>query len=70
MRNVLDYLLGLLRLRSRKSDADGNDVEPRYGKSVSYLPCPECGEGSLVYDEDREQSVCNSCGVAADGPSD
>lgn len=70
MRNVLEYLLGVLRLRSRKSDAGEDDIEPRYGNSVSYLPCPECGEGSLVYDEDREQSVCNSCGVAADGPSE
>jgi uncharacterized protein (DUF983 family) len=69
MGNVLDYLLGLLRLRARKNDAGENDTEPRYGKSVSYLPCPNCGEGSLVYDEDTEQSVCNSCGIVDDGPS-
>jgi len=39
---------------------------PRAGRSASYLPCRHCGEGSLVYDEDRATSVCRCCG-AIDG---
>ncbi|MEF8776185.1 MAG: hypothetical protein V5A43_06745 [Haloarculaceae archaeon] len=36
---------------------------PHTGRSASYLPCRHCGEGSLVYDEDRAASVCRCCGA-------
>jgi hypothetical protein len=39
---------------------------PRYGYSASYLPCRECGEGSLVYDESLATTVCRCCGAIDD----
>jgi ribosomal protein S27E len=36
---------------------------PRYGTSVSYMPCRECGEGSLVYDPELKATRCRCCGA-------
>jgi len=61
---VLGKLANLLRgwLRIGGGDPDPDDG-PRYGTSVSYTACPECGEGSLVYDPDAGGSRCNQCGA-------
>ncbi len=67
MRKLLGYLLGRLRTWRGGVEPDP-DERPRYGTSVSYTPCHECGEGSLVYDEDRGASVCRVCGAVDDGP--
>jgi hypothetical protein len=64
---LLDMIRGQIRTWLRDGPT-GPQHDPRYGESVSYLPCPECGEGSLVYDEDREASVCRACGAVDDGP--
>lgn len=31
-------------------------------RSANYMACRRCGEGSLVYDPEREASRCSSCG--------
>jgi hypothetical protein len=43
--------------------ADGPDGRPRYGVSVSYAPCPDCGEGALAYDPATGESRCAACGT-------
>jgi hypothetical protein len=61
---VLGKLVNLLRGWLRIGPADpGPDEGPRYGASVSYTACPDCGEGSLVYDPDAGGSRCNRCGA-------
>jgi len=52
----------------RGSAETGDGPAPRYGRSVSYTPCPACGEGSLVYDEDEGASVCRACGAVDEAP--
>jgi len=64
---LLDLIRGRIRLW-RQDDSSGPTHAPRYGESVSYVACSECGEGSLVYDENRGASVCNVCGAVDDGP--
>ena len=43
-------------------------VVPQYGESVKFMPCPECGEGSMQYDEETGAPRCSICGVVGDGP--
>jgi ribosomal protein S27E len=43
-----------------------SDESPRYGVSVSYTPCPECGEGTMEYDEAADESRCTVCGAVVD----
>jgi hypothetical protein len=51
LRKLVQYLRG--RWRTHKSSAELNPTEvPQYGESVDFMPCPECGEGSLEYDPD------------------
>lgn len=38
----------------------------RYGYSASYMPCRNCGEGSLVYDDALGGTVCRCCGELDD----
>jgi hypothetical protein len=42
------------------------DVEPRYGVSVSYAPCRDCGEGTMEYDPAADESRCTVCGTTTD----
>ncbi len=65
MRKILNLVVGRLKTLFQRDPAP--DDPPRYGSSVSYTACPECGEGSLTYDEDAGTSVCNVCGARADG---
>jgi len=59
---LLNYLRG--RWRTGKSNAEMNPAEvARYGESVNYMPCPECGEGSLQYDESVGAPKCSACGA-------
>lgn len=62
MRKLLEVVRSSLRLRTDDTSNTGSSTDPRYGESVSYGPCPNCREGSLVYDEKRETTVCNVCG--------
>lgn len=65
---LLNYLRG--RVRTRKSNAEMNPTEvPQYGESVNFMPCPECGEGSLQYNPDHSAPACNACGYVDDGPN-
>jgi len=52
---------------SVEGSAPSTDVpsteSPNYGFSASYMPCYECGEGSLVYDESVGGTVCRCCGA-------
>lgn len=65
--NLLNYLRG--RWRSKKSNAEMNPTEvAQYGESVNFMPCPECGEGSLQYDPDDGAPTCSACGYVDDGP--
>ena len=57
---ILDLLRGELRRLLRRDD-DPPDEGPRYGASVSYAPCPRCGEGSLRYDEASGTTRCTAC---------
>lgn len=70
MRRLLDLIRSRLRLWRRGGPAEEPGPDPRYGSSVSYTACSVCGEGSLVYDEDLEASVCNVCGETHDGRSE
>jgi len=64
---LLNYLRG--RRRTRKSNAEMNPTEvARYGESVNFMPCPECGEGSMQYDEEVGTATCRVCGAVDDGP--
>jgi uncharacterized protein (DUF983 family) len=64
---LLNYLRG--RRRTRKSNAEMNPTEvARYGESVNFMPCPECGEGSMQYDEEVGAPKCRVCGAVDDGP--
>jgi len=64
---LLDLIRGRIRLW-RRDGPSGPTHDPRYGQSVSYVPCHECGEGSLVYDEEEGASVCQVCGAVDEGP--
>jgi uncharacterized protein (DUF983 family) len=60
-----NYLRG--RWRTRKSNAEMNPTEvAQYGESVNFMPCPECGEGSMEYDPEAEAPKCNVCGTVDD----
>jgi hypothetical protein len=61
---LLNLVVGRVKSLFRRDP--GADDPPRYGSSVSYAACPECGEGSLTYDEGAGTSVCNVCGARAD----
>jgi hypothetical protein len=64
VRKLLNLVVGRVRALFRRDP--GPDDPPQYGSSVSYAACPECGEGSLTYDETAETSVCNVCGTRTD----
>ena len=64
MRRLLDLVKSRLRLLIRGGPEEDPGPDPRYGRSVSYTACSNCGEGSLVYDEERGTSVCSVCGAA------
>jgi len=32
------------------------------------MPCPECGEGSMQYDQEAGVPKCSACGAVDDGP--
>lgn len=59
MRKLFNLVRSRLRLLIRNEPED-DSRGPRYGSSVSYMPCRACGEASLVYDEEREATV-RSC---------
>lgn len=64
---LLNYIRG--RFRTRKSNAEMNPTEvPQYGESVNYLPCDECGEGTMQYDPELDAAKCTVCGAVDDGP--
>lgn len=64
---LLNYLRG--RYRTGKSNAEMNPTEvPQYGESVNYLPCHECGEGTMQYDEDLDAATCSTCGAVDETP--
>lgn len=64
---LLNYLRG--RRRTGKSNAEMSPTEvPQYGGSVDFMPCPECGEGGLQYDDDLGAPRCRACGHVEDGP--
>ncbi|MEF8822131.1 MAG: hypothetical protein V5A52_07625 [Halovenus sp.] len=64
---LLNYIRG--RFRTGKSNAEMNPTEvPQYGESVNYLPCDECGEGSMQYDPDVGAAKCTVCGAIDEGP--
>jgi hypothetical protein len=62
---VLELLRSELRRLLRRDD-DPPDEGPRYGSSVSYAPCPHCGEGSLRYDETDAVTRCTACDVVVE----
>ena len=64
MSKLLRLVVGRVKTLFRSDP--GPDEPPRYGSSVSYAACPECGEGSLTYDESAGTSVCNVCGARTD----
>jgi len=64
VRRLLTLVVGRIRAALRSTPEP--DDPPQYGSSVSYAACPECGEGSLTYDEAAGTSVCNACGARAD----
>ncbi|WP_299265684.1 hypothetical protein [Halorientalis sp.] len=68
MRRLFDLVKSRVLLWIRGGSETDTGPEPRYGSSVSYTPCAACGEGSLVYDEDRGASVCNVCGAVDERP--
>jgi uncharacterized protein (DUF983 family) len=35
---------------------------PTTYRTASYTPCEECGEGALVWNEQKSASQCNCCG--------
>jgi rubredoxin len=61
-------VVGKLKTVLRRDPDTDDGPGPRYGTSVNYLACRECGEGSMVYDEDRGASVCQVCGAVDEGP--
>jgi uncharacterized protein (DUF983 family) len=62
---LLNYLRG--RWRTRQSNAEMNPTEvPQYGESVNFMPCPECGEGSMQYDDEVGAPKCSACGAVDD----
>jgi uncharacterized protein (DUF983 family) len=64
---LLNYLRG--RWKTSKSNAEMNPSEiPQYGDSVDFMPCPECGEGSLQYDPDAGLPRCSACGHVDERP--
>jgi hypothetical protein len=69
MRRLLRLAASRLKFWVRDDVATGPKHDPRYGQSVSYVPCGSCGEGSLVYDETAGTTVCNACGAVDDGPA-
>jgi ribosomal protein S27E len=36
-------------------------------RTASYMPCEDCGEGALVWDENARMSKCNCCGTLYSG---
>jgi len=62
MSRILALLKGELKRLLGRSEPDP-DPDPRYGESVNYTPCPNCAEGSLVYDDEAGAPRCNACGA-------
>jgi uncharacterized protein (DUF983 family) len=65
---LLDLLVG--EIRSFLGREPPPDDEPRYGHSVSYAPCPACGEGSLRWDDEASANRCTACGTVVDDRDD
>lgn len=59
---LLSYLRGVVRLRGDGPAEDPTET-PQYGESVSYRPCPDCGEGTLQYDTEAGETRCPVCGT-------
>jgi hypothetical protein len=59
---MLSKLLSLVRgaygLRGSEPEPDDG---PNYGRSVTYTPCRECGEGRLEHDPKANADVCTVC---------
>lgn len=70
MRRLLSLITSRLRLWLRDEPDADTGVEPRYGSSVGYVACSNCGEGSFVYDEEAGVSVCNVCGTTDEESSE
>ena len=61
---MLSELLNLLRGAFRLRDGDPEpDDGPDYGRSVTYIACRACGEGTLEYDDESDADVCSTCGA-------
>ena len=68
MRRLLNLAVSKVKTLLRRGPDTDDGPGPRYGTSVSYVACRECGEGSMVYDDEEGASVCNACGAVDDGP--
>jgi hypothetical protein len=64
LRKLVSTVVGSVRTRS--GDDESLDDQPQYGVSVSYTPCPDCGEGTMAYDTDAEETRCSVCGASAE----
>ena len=64
LRKLVSTAVG--RLKTGSSEDESLDDQPQYGVSVSYTPCPDCGEGTMAYDTDAEETRCSVCGASAD----
>jgi len=63
IRKLLNYVRG----RRRVSSSEMNPTEvPQYGETVNYVPCRNCGEGSLRYDAEDDVVRCTVCGEVSD----
>ncbi len=66
-RPMLRKLLNYIRGRRRVSSSEMNPTEvPQYGETVNYVPCRNCGEGSLQYDGEDDVVRCSVCGEVSD----
>jgi hypothetical protein len=64
LRKLVSTVVGSVRTRSREEES--LDDQPQYGVSVSYTPCPDCGEGTMTYDTDAGETRCSACGASGE----
>lgn len=45
----------------RSTEGSASTLQTLY-RTASYMPCDECGEGAMVWNEERGTSECGWCG--------
>lgn len=55
-----------MSVRGNASETVPTETATTY-RTASYMPCEECGEGAMVWNEEKGASECTCCGTLYTG---